>query len=168
MQAAILGNVSLLEVHGCFDAVREIAITEGLSSLRARAARTLVELGGVDVEATLLALLRELDTPTARKNSAEVIRAAIAGLGKVGTRTSVEPLQRLAKGEGYQDEAGEAITAIQERLVGAERGQLSLAADGEAGGALSLAGDQETGGALSITDGPGATSLIDPANENED
>lgn len=80
-------------------------------------------------------------------------RAALEGLGEIGTVRSVEPLLALSRGGLLADpavasKATEAIARIQSRLRGAGAGQLAIS--GSAGdGALSVSG---SAGALSDAD----------------
>ena len=73
--------------------------------------------------------------------------AAADGLGRVGSVAAVLPLHEAAARHGgaLRRAAGQAVAAIQSRLIGAAPGQLTVAA--EAGGALSLA---PAGGEVSL------------------
>lgn len=114
------------------------------AEIRRAATLALAELppgaGSDGLEARLLALLAVPD--------GDVVRA----LGRHGTTAAVEPLTRLAgAGMGIASlarEAREAIDTIQGRLVGAERGGLTLAAP--AGGELAVA--EPTTGAVSVAE----------------
>jgi hypothetical protein len=77
--------------------------------------------------------------------------AAAGALGHMGTAAAVEPLLEMTKGllsRSLKQEARKAIASIQERLTGAEVGQLSVAVVAELEGALSQ--DQSRTGELSL------------------
>jgi hypothetical protein len=91
-------------------------------------------LGDPSAERVLLPRLESKVEPTRL--------AVIRALGHVGTAAAVEPLLPLAKGVLHSAElksaVREAIERIQERLGGAEEGQLSIAEISDQQGALSL------------------------------
>src|SRR5262249_23372175 len=96
------------------------------------AAAALARLGDAKAETALLEVVGGKER--------DVQLAAARALATVGTVRAVEPLMRLAENvdaEARQDVQG-AIRAIQSRLLGAEAGQLSLAASEGQSGWLSV------------------------------
>jgi HEAT repeat protein len=120
----------------------EIAEEAG-STLTEAIAGALGDIGDASAEPGLIALLAAGDSP--------VQVAAAGALGRIGTAAAVEPLLEMTRGRAsrtLKQEAKEAITSIQERLTGAEVGQLSVAEVADLEGALSK--EQSQSGALSL------------------
>jgi tellurite resistance protein len=136
----------------------ENLITEADDNLAASIASTLGNIGDPQSEPMLLTLLE-------RENMYVKIMAAQA-LARVGTATAVESLRKAAQ-SGDPDLIGAAeaaIDSIQGRAIGADIGQLSMAAHLENEGALSMSGYDQ--GALSFdviksADEEGALSGVD-------
>ncbi|HYH44511.1 MAG TPA: HEAT repeat domain-containing protein [Thermoanaerobaculia bacterium] len=130
----------------------EAALVRALEARQGETARAcleaLVHRGGPESESLLLRALASDDAETAV--------AAARALGRVGTAGAVAALreERSIWRPELRSAARQAIAEIQQRLTGAQAGQLSLAAD-EAG-ALSLAAEP---GRLSLNDAPGRLSL---------
>ena len=102
-------------------------------------------------EAALLALLNH--------GEVSVVLPAITALGVIGGRGAIEPLLLLLTGRVFtgpaQEAARAAITRIQGRLGGAERGQIAIIEAPAEAGAVEAVG---TAGAVSVVEG-GAGSL---------
>ena len=106
-------------------------------------------LGGPRAQPVLLQLLE--------RNVPQISLKAAKALGEVGDSQAVAPLLELSHSAGKQplgQTALEAARRIQGRLVGAEAGQLSLAASAKLEGALS---------AYEVAAGPGDLSLAEAA-----
>ena len=79
-----------------------------------------------------------------------LVREVVIALGRVGDRQAVGPLRkRQGVYSGIYQEIERAITAIQHRNAGGERGQISLVEVQSLSGALSPAKDRAGRGALS-------------------
>lgn len=113
----------------------EDALEHGPPALKAAAIVPLARMRGAAFEERLLPLLQDA--------SEDVRRAALMALGEVGTSRAVAPIGEAAARFGF--DATTVIRAIQERLAGAEPGQLSAA---EGDGRLSM--PSERVGALSV------------------
>ena len=112
-----------------------ILLDGGFDYLKVAAAEALGASGRASAEAPLLGALRQWRL--------DVRRAAVAGLGQVGTVASVLPLQEAAARENsLRSTVRESIAAIQSRASGAAPGQLSIS-DADTG-QLSLA-DHDAG-----------------------
>jgi hypothetical protein len=121
---------------------RLVKLATGLRASLVRAvAEALGRIGDPAAEATLVGLLKH--------NDKEVFEAAVRALGRAGTVSAVEPLMEAAEGLTSSPDrtvVEESIRRIQNRLAGADRGQLSIAAPAESDGRLSLAGETVDGG----------------------
>jgi HEAT repeats len=127
------------------------ALDTGLGKAARACLEALEQSGRPDSESLLLQALASDD--------AEIAVAAARALGRVGTAGAVAALREETSiwRPDLRIAARQAIAEIQQRLTGAQAGQLSLAA-GEVG-ALSLAAEP---GRLSLQDEPGRLSLSSP------
>jgi HEAT repeat protein len=118
------------------------------------AAQALAATGDPAAEAPLLRALAE-GTP-------ELRRAAVAALGRVGTRDAVAALREAESHDAaLRGVARQAVAEIQSRLAGAAKGQLSLA--GGESGRLSIAEDEAGRLSLSDSEQNAAAKLEPPA-----
>jgi HEAT repeat protein len=127
---------------------RLLALDRSDSATAGSIAEALGRIGDPAAEPTLVDLLSHDDI--------EVATAAASALGWVGTPAAVEPLQEIAGKRRHKDlrqAAGESIQRVQNRITGAEQGQLSLVQLNAAEGALSRAGDA-AGGEVSLVGEP--------------
>jgi hypothetical protein len=112
------------------------------------AAEALGALGAPEAERTLLKAVVTADR--------ELRNAAARALGSVGSPKVVERLLALLESRRLDAESRQAIrdaiSAIQRRQVGAEAGQLSLAAESHEAGRLSLASPSPETGELSLVE----------------
>lgn len=125
------------------------ALVVGRSELAKAGLEALGRLGHAKAESLLVSALAHEDFTVAL--------AAVEALGRVGTVAAVPALRHLEGGTYLTNAraARQAVAQIQDRLQGAEVGQLTLA-DGE-GGALSLAEEAE----------PGRLSLFGESSDEE-
>jgi len=114
--------------------------------MKAAAATALGRIGDPAAEQALLSLLTHQES--------EVFEAAIKGLALLGTVAAVEPLRqtlRRQRKKARKESIESCIRMIQGRALGAEQGQLSIAAPAEPGGGLSLA-EEQADGRLSLSE----------------
>lgn len=136
--------LSLLGSHGrgAVPTLAKVLLVEK-GAVGEAAAQALADTGDPSAEAPLVRALAE--------GSKELRRAAVAALGRVGTRGAVAPLREAeARDATLRRAARQAVAQIHARLAGAAQGQLSLA--GAESGQLSLAENES--GRLSLSESP--------------
>lgn len=146
--AAAIGSLAALGLRNLIPHLEELAPTAEYPVAIA-IAKALGILGGPQAQPLLLHLLG--------RSAPEILQEAAKALGEVGDHQAVEPLLELSRFSGKEpvsQTALEAARRIQGRLVGAEAGQLSLAAPAELEGALS---------AYDVAAGPGDLSMAEAA-----
>ena len=144
--AAAIGSLAALGLRNLIPRLEELAPTAEYPVAIA-IAKALGILGGPNAQPLLLQLLG--------RSAPEILQEAAKALGEVGDSQAVEPLLELSRFSGKEPvslTALEAARRIQGRLVGAEAGQLSLAATAELEGALS---------AYDLAAGPGDLSMAE-------
>lgn len=153
--AAAIASLAALGLRQLISRLEELAPTAEYPVAIA-IAKALGVLGGPQAQAILLQLLERSEP---ERSAPEILQEAAKALGEVGDASAVEPLLKLSRYGGKEPvglAALEAARRIQGRLIGAEAGQLSLAAPAELEGALS-AWDLHAGpGDLSLAEAPSA------------
>jgi hypothetical protein len=146
VQMAATTGLGWFRHHAAVDRLIELSTSFSSELVRA-AAEALGRIGDPAAEATLVYLLGHRDT--------HVLETAVKALGRAGTVMAVEPLMEAGErltSTSDKELVEESIRRIQNRLAGADRGQLSIAAPAEADGRLSIA-DEVVEGGVSLADG---------------